>query len=354
VTKNPEPKKIVVFCLSALGDFLNGLPVLNALRKQFPVTQLVVVCERPGTAQLARSCKVADEVVLLPAGLRRNPIRLAQAAGILRRLGAEITVQTFASHGTCANILLFSTGARVRAGFADGFFRSGATVAAPLEDGKHAIELNLVVLEAGGLVGLPRPTGRYLPMLESNSTNFGPDKLAASYAPYVAVATGCDPVLSFKRWPAERWIDLGRKIAGTGRKVVFLGDRGEQTNVEPTVEAIGKMNAVNLCGETTFEDLVAVVGGSDLMVGLDGMILHMSAAMAHPCVSLFGPTDDKLAAPWGQAAGVVRAPINAKPWYRATTVGAPMPKDAPDYMGALDVDTVWKVVEKRLNAGQGD
>jgi ADP-heptose:LPS heptosyltransferase len=351
--KNTEPKKIAVFCLSALGDFLNALPVLNALRKKFPGTRLIVVCERPATAQLSRTTGVADEVVLLPAGLRRNPIKLAQAALILRRLGAEIAVQTFASHGTCANLLLFCTGARVRVGLADGFFRAGATVAAPLEDSRHSIELNFGVLKAGGLVGLPRPTGRYLPMLENNSTNFGPDKLVASYAPYVAVATGCDPVLSFKRWSADKWAELGKRIASTGRKVVFLGDRAERAKVDPLIEKLGKESAVNLCGETTFEDLVAVVGGSDLMVGLDGMILHMSAAIAHPSVSLFGPTDEKLAAPWGQEAYALRAPINAKPWYRATTVGAPMPKDAPDYMGALDVDTVWKVVEKRLNAGRG-
>lgn len=318
------------------------------------MTRLIVVCERSATAQLARTIGVADEVVLLPAGLRRNPIKLARAAFTLRRLGAEIAVQTFASHGTCANILLFCTRARVRVGLADGLFRAGATVSGPLEDGKHAIELNLGVLEAGGLAGLERPKGRYLPHLERGSTSFSPERLAARFGSYVALATGCDPVLSFKRWPAERWIDLGRRIAGTGRKVVFLGDRGERTNVEQMVEGIGKEDAVNLCGETTFEDLVAVVEGSDLVVGLDGMILHMSAAMAHPCVSLFGPTDEKLAAPWGQVEYAVRAPIKAKPWYRATTVGSPMPKDAPAFMGALDVDTVWKVVEKRLNAGRGD
>jgi ADP-heptose:LPS heptosyltransferase len=350
---NSEPQKIAVLCLSALGDFINSIPVLCALRGRFPQAELTVVCERSGTAQLARACNLADEVVLLPPGLRRNPIKLAQAAMTLRRLGADIAVQTFASHGTCANILLFCTRAGVRAGLADGLFRAGATVAVPLVDDKHVIELNLEVLEAAGLGRLPRPSDRYFPLLEDLSANFGRAKLLATYAPYVAIATGCDPALTFKRWGDEKWIALGKKIAATGRKVVFLGDRLEESRVRPLLSHIGEGHAVDLCGETSFEDLASVVGNSDLVVGVDGMILHVAAAMQKHCVSLFGPTDERLIGPWGQAAGVVRAPIDAKPWYRATTVGMPMPNDAPDYMGALDVDTVWKVVEERLNAVRG-
>jgi ADP-heptose:LPS heptosyltransferase len=348
---NPDPSCVVVLCLSALGDFLNSLPIILALREEFPKTRLVVVCERAATAQLARTCRVADEVVLLPTRLRRNPVRLAQAAMVLRRLRPEIAVQTFASHGTCANLLLFFTGARVRVAFADGHFRVGASVLAPLEDGKHCIELNFGVLDAGGLVGLSRPMGRYLPRLEDKAVAFAPAKVSASYRPYVAIATGCDPVLSFKRWPAEKWIELSKHIVSTGRKVIFLGDRAEWERAEPLVEKIGQERAFNLCGETTFEDLASLVSGSDLLVGVDGMIMHLSAALAHPCVSLFGPTDEKLAAPWGQEAYALRAPIVTGPWYRATTVGMQVPKDAPDYMGALEVDAVWEVVRKRLDSG---
>jgi len=346
-----NPKSVAVFCLSALGDFLNSLPVILALRGEFPQTHLRVICERAATAQLARTCQVADEVILLPSGLRRNPWRLLQAARLLRKLHSEIAVQTFASHGTCANLLLFCTGARVRAGLADGHFRKGATAAGPLEDGKHVIELNFGVLEAGGLVGLPRPQGRYLPRLEDRAVAFALAQVSASYRPYVAVATGCDPVLSFKRWPETKCVELAKQIIATGRKVIFLGDRNEWKRVEPLVQKIGAEFAVNLCGETTFEDLASLVGGSDLLVGVDGMIVHLSAAMAHPCVSLFGPTDEKLAAPWGQEAYALRAPLATRPWYRATTVGEPVPKGAPDYMGALEVDVVWEVVRKRLDSG---
>jgi heptosyltransferase-1 len=350
VTRNSEPQKIVVLCLSALGDFLNTLPVLAAIRRRFPSKCVVVVCERAGTAQLARSCKVADEVVLLPSGLRKNPLRLLQAAAVLRKLRPDITVETFASHGTCANMLSLASGARVRGGFDDGRFRRTLTHKVVIEDGVHYLELNrrVVAKVLGEPVDLP--DGRFLPRLEQEAQIYTADFVAKHYSPYVVFSSGCDPFLSFKRWSLERWMQLALKVADLGINVVFVGDEREKLQIDPYTKDVSGSRVVNLCGKTDFADLVSVVEGSRLLVATDGMILHLCASMQHPCVGLFGPTDERWGGPWQQLDSVVRANLPDKPWYRANTVGKAFPAKMPAYMEALDVDTVWEAVRRRLDS----
>jgi ADP-heptose:LPS heptosyltransferase len=346
-----SPRVIVVLCLSALGDFLNAIPVLQSLRANYPMAKLVVACEREGTAALARSCSLAEMVVLLPKGLRRNPLRFARAAIGLRGLKADLAIQTFASHGSCANLLIGATGAKVRGGFSDGHFQRLITNKTPLSAGVHYIDLNLTVLQAVGVENVMPPRGRFMPAIERHSTRFAPDIVASQYAPYVLMATGCDPALHFKRWSDDRWSELAGKVTATGLNVVFVGDRSEQERVAQIVAALPASKVWNLCGETDFSDLASLVSGAALAVGLDGMVMHLSAALDVPCVALFGPTDEKLNGPWGRLGGVVRANGVGSAWYTATSVGTTPPADAPDYMGRLDVCAVWEVVCKQLERG---
>jgi len=344
---HPE-SNVTVLCLSALGDFINSLPVILALRERCPRGRLTIVCERASTAELARACAVADNVVLLPSSLRKSPLQLVRAFRVLRGLKSHLAVQTFASHGTCGNLLLYATGAAVRSGFDDGRFQCLATSRAPLALGRHCIDLNFDVLEASGLKNLSRPSGRFLPPLEEQATNFSREKLKSDFGSFVVFATGCDPKLFFKRWPNERWAELCRRVCATGRKVVFVGDKAEQQIAASVIEETGSRSALNLCGQTTFHDLASLVASADLTVGIDGMLLHLSAAMDKKCVALFGPTDERLIGPYGQPDAVVRAYTATAPWYTVRKVGAPTPRDAPDYMGSLGVDEVWKAVSSRL------
>jgi ADP-heptose:LPS heptosyltransferase len=45
-----------------------------------------------------------------------------------------------------------------------------------------------------------------------------------------------------------------------------------------------------------------------LFIGNDSGLMHLAAAAGAPTLGLFGPSDDRLYAPWGQHARVVRGP----------------------------------------------
>ena len=71
---NSSPLRILIVRLSAIGDVLHGVPVLNALRDALPRAHLTWVAQRPA-AELLRGHKSLNELVVVPRGGRREYLR---------------------------------------------------------------------------------------------------------------------------------------------------------------------------------------------------------------------------------------------------------------------------------------
>lgn len=337
-TAEAQPiKRIVVLSLSALGDLLLAIPLVNELRRLHPQAKLTIVCERGATAAMARELSIGDQVVQLPAFPRRKPRALLQSIRAVRKLRPELIFQTFSSHGTFGNVLMGATDAQVRSGFASGRLRNFLTHAAPITDDKHYITLNLDLLRQTGHPEIPDPTQRFLPPIERNS------KLPHDFGRYVVVSMGSDPVLAFKRWPHEKWRKLLGRLQKDGLKLVFVGANSER-------EDVAQLNipGENLAGKTSFSDLAALIRDSELVLGTDGMILHFAAAMDKPCVGIFGPTNEVWGGPWRQTNHVARLPLPGLPPYRATTVGAVKLEGSQPSLEQLSEEAVYEKVREVL------
>lgn len=88
-----------------------------------------------------------------------------------------------------------------------------------------------------------------------------------------------------KRWPVERWIALGRSLAGP---LVVLGGPNEGEIVTSVAEGIGP--SVRALAERGFARTLSEVGRARLAIGADSGLLHLCAAAGVPVVGIFGPT----------------------------------------------------------------
>jgi ADP-heptose:LPS heptosyltransferase len=340
---NPRPvRRIAVLSLSALGDFLLGMPLIQELRRLYPAAEIVLVCERAATRRFAEEAKVTDRIVMLAHGARRNPIAFLRSALALRRLHADMVFQTFASHGACGNLFVAATGASVRCGFAGAKFSGLLTHRVPVMDERHYITMNLDLARSLGHAEVKEPCGRYLPEMESRFT-----KSSASCRREVVISMGSDPALFFKRWPARQWTDLSRELSALGLHLCFVGDHAERSAIDEIL-ADSQVSGSNLAGETGFGDLAALIQTSALVIGTDGMILHLAAAMDKTCVGLFGPTNAACCGPWRQEQNVVRLQMPCGPCYRATTIGRPMHCQTFECMRDLPVRKVYEAVVRHL------
>jgi len=329
-------RRITILSLSALGDLLLAIPLVEALRKLYPDARITLVCERGATAAMAEELKIGDRVVQLPAKARRNPLALFQSILLVRAQRPHLIFQTFASHGTFGNLLMGATDAEVRSGFASGRFQNFLTHALPITDDKHYVTLNLDLLRQTKKEA-PDPTGRFLPPIEQNST------LPHDFGRYVVVSMGCDPVLAFKRWPHEKWRKLLAMLQADKLRLVFVGAESERADIEAL-----NVPGENLAGKTSFSDLAALIRDSALVLGTDGMILHFAAAMDKPCVGIFGPTNEVWGGPWRQTHRVARLPSQGLPPYRATTVGRVELQGTQDSLLNLPEEAVYQKVKAAL------
>lgn len=330
-------KRIVVLSLSALGDLLLAIPLVNELRSLYPKARITIICERGATATMARELSIGDAVVQLPDNPRRKPLSLLKSLIAVRRLKPDLIFQTFSSHGTFGNLLLGSADARVRSGFASGRLQNFLTHPAPITDDKHYITLNLDLLRQTGHPNIADPRERFLPGIEQNS------RLPHDFGHYLVVSMGCDPVLAFKRWPHEKWRKLLAMLQKDGLGLVFVGAASERDDIA-ALDVPGE----NLAGKTSFSDLAALIRDSQLVLGTDGMVLHFAAAMDKPCVGIFGPTHEIWGGPWRQTNHVARVPLPGLPPYRATTVGTVELKGPQPSLEQLSEKAVYEKVREVL------
>ena len=101
-----------------------------------------------------------------------------------------------------------------------------------------------------------------------------------------------------KRWPISRFIELARHAASRGRKVLIIEGPAEPGLAGQIAHALAPDQAVPVAG-VPLTMLVPILERCSLFVGNDSGIAHLAAALAVPCVVLFGPTLPQYWAPLG-------------------------------------------------------
>ena len=113
-----------------------------------------------------------------------------------------------------------------------------------------------------------------------------------------------------RQWPVEHWAALVRQLVRDRRvRLVFTGVAEESAQVqavwrelmrtEPTGLPVDgdESQLVDLCGNTTLGDLLALLQRAALVVSVDSAMVHLAALCQTPVVALFGPETPTLWAP---------------------------------------------------------
>ena len=102
-----------------------------------------------------------------------------------------------------------------------------------------------------------------------------------------------------KRWPVERFIELGRILIENGIQPVLIGTGAEKEILEKIESALA--DSLNLCNQTSFGDIAELARGAVCAVGNDTGPMHLIAATGCPCAVVFNTAESnpELCAPRG-------------------------------------------------------
>ncbi len=287
------PDKICVVMMSAVGDAVHVLPVLNALKRANPHTRITWILQ-PGPAVLVRGHRSVDEIIIFDR--TRGLMAFADAAGRLanRRFDLVINLQVYFKAG----IVTGFTRAPIKLGFdrarardLNWLFTNRKIAPSPVQ---HVQDQYFEFLTVLGVA--PQPVEWDLgPWREEREWQrrfiSSIDRPIAS----IVVATSKPE----KDWFPERWAEVCDALHHEfGMQVVLVGGRSaRELAAERLVTARAKHKPRSELG-SGLRNLVSILDASALVLSPDTGPLHMSVALNRPVISLMGYTNPKRTGPY--------------------------------------------------------
>ena len=290
--------RLLFITLSNIGDLVMTTPVLEALHAAYP-HHLVDIVADPRSSTLLRACPyVGDIIHRHKRGGWREQWRFLRR---LRRHRYEVAVDLRGP------VLLTLARANQR-----GRKRRRSTSA------EHAVEHHFSALRNIDGVGAVIPATRV--WLDEEAEHYAAgvvDSLGLTAGRILGIAPGAN--WPGKIWPVARYKELIGVLKSEFAGVFIFGsdaDHGIAADLSRGLE----MPVVNLAGQTDLLQAAACLRRTDGFVGNDSGLGHIAAALAVPTLTVFGPGRPHRYRPWGEVAGVVRAPDQRLESLTAATV----------------------------------
>jgi len=172
------------------------------------------------------------------------------------------------------------------------------------------------------------------------------DELTAGAGPILALAPAANWV--GKTWPVERFAQVAMRLLRDhgpmqGGRLMVLGGSGDE-RLATVLRDVARKGFIDLAGGADLLTSHACLKRARLFIGNDSGAMHLAAAAGVPTLGLFGPSDERLYAPWGDHARVVRGPRS----YEQIRSSDPGFTQALCHMMDLPVETVLKAAKDLL------
>ena len=161
------------------------------------------------------------------------------------------------------------------------------------------------------------PPPRFIPLAEdlSRVRKLLEGLLHGERRDLVVLNPNCSDIVPLRRWPSERYIDLGRALlAQDGVSVVVTGSPGERTEGARIAAAIGQAGrCISLAGRTTLRDLLTLYCGAKLLISNDSGPCHFASMTPVDVIALFGPETPQLYGPMGDRVTIIYKRLACSP-----------------------------------------
>lgn len=287
------PDNICIVMMSAVGDAVHVLPVINALKRVNPGARITWILQ-PGPATLVRGHRSVDEIIIFDRsrGLRAFADMARQLSK--RRFDLVINLQVYFKAGIVTGFtnapdkLGFD---RARARDMNWLFTNRKIPRRPVQ---HVQEQYFEFLAALGVSPEPvewdlGPWPEERPWQQSFIESV--DRPIASI-----VAATSKPE---KDWPAERWAEVADALhQDFGMQVVLVGGQSDrELQAERVILTHAEHKPRSELG-SGLRKLVSILDASSLVLSPDTGPLHMSVALDRPVISLIGYTNPKRTGPY--------------------------------------------------------
>ena len=287
------PERICIVMMSAAGDVVHVLPVINAIKRARPASHITWVLQ-PGPATLAQGHPSVDEIILFDRSRGWRAFLDARGALAPKRFDVVINLQVYFKAG----IITAFTNAPVKLGFdrarARDFNWLFTNRKIPPHPNQHVQDQYFEFLRELGID--PEPvTWNLGPWPEERA--WQRDFFSGFERPAVAMVVATSK--PEKDWLPERWAALSDALYHDfGLEPLIVGGRSDrELHAERVILERARHTPRSALG-SGLRRLVAILDGSALAIAPDTGPLHMAVAIDRPVVSLMGYTNPKRTGPY--------------------------------------------------------
>lgn len=324
--------RFLIVSTTGIGDTLWGTPAIRALKETYPHCFIGVLTTYLG-AQILKGNPYIDKIFIFKRGLRVSLWKL------MRDLRRERFNTAFIFNASDRIIwpLVFFTGVSDIIGITGQNKGLDFVLTKAITQQKiHAVEMRLrLVKEVGASCNNTSPAlylseedksasellkraglnkgSRIQWSEDSRGKKIKTEPLDSSNHRTLIIGLHPGAQKPFKCWPAERFIETGKRLVGEiNCSIIITGSEEERDLCEYIASRIE--GAISIAGETTLIGLASVFKRIDLFITNDTGPMHMANAVGTPLIALFCPTDPKLCGPYNiEKTVIIKKPIICDP-----------------------------------------
>ncbi|MFH2000434.1 MAG: glycosyltransferase family 9 protein [Planctomycetota bacterium] len=310
-----EIRKILMIKLWGIGNLVMIIPLIRAVKKQYPQADLYFLTLR-GNEPLLRPVPSVNHLISFhPGGLFSTCFRLMKIVRTLKRHEFDLILD-FEQFVKTTPIIAALSGAKQTIGFkTEGQARSTLyNVKVPYRRDRHmSLAYGDIVRSAGiSTDGIPPLE---VPRLEhyAKEAEAFLASLPQGQGPLVVLHVGSGDNFPGRRWPAESFGHLARRLVESlDARCVITGTLPETPLAARCEMAAGVpiTSAIGCFGILTFIEFLARV---DLLVTNDTAPAHIGSALGIPLIAFYGPNTPDLYGPLHLRSRAFYSPLPCSP-----------------------------------------
>ena len=287
-----NPRHILVIKLGALGDFIQALGPMAAIRDHHKDAKITLLTTKP-FEKFAIDCGYFDHIQI-------------DTRPKLLQIGELLKLKTFFKNGKFDRVYDLQNNDRTNfyfklfpfpkpewVGTAKGASHRNIS---PERTAGHAFDGHVQTLGLAGIAGIkPDP----LAWMETDISAFPLHK------PFVLLVPGCAPERPEKRWPADKYGRLAVMLAQSGYQPVLIGTKSDKDATSEIAKSCPE--ALDLTAQTSLNQIATLARAAAGAIGNDTGPMHLIGATGCPSLVLFSQHSNPVKhAPKGENVNVLQ------------------------------------------------
>jgi ADP-heptose:LPS heptosyltransferase len=287
-----EFKVIAVCKFKGMGSIIQATPLLQTLRKNFPEAKIIFVTT-DANRQVLKRITCVDEIITLNDSsvlmlLFSFPAFITKL--IRRKIELYFDLEIYSNFSSLVTTMSL---ARNRIGYyySASMYRSGMYTHMAYFNTR--IPVSRVYLQLAKMISCKDLVTDLVPLSFHEKENpFLHSLLTLRSFKYIVINPNASDLRIERRWPLEKFVLLINELIHfyPDLHIYLIGNKKEESYVK---ELLGKCmptgKVASLAGNTSIEELIALIQYADLVITNDTGPMHIAFATGTKTISLFGP-----------------------------------------------------------------